>query len=315
MRKILGLVFFLIAALPAAGQGGFTTVTGTITDPNGLKYACGSISAQLITAGGASATLNGGGFTTQTSPVSLGCPTTAGTGAPGSFSMRLADSGVINPSNTTWKFTVNMTPGIAPPAGTGPQSFSVTTAINCGTNTPATCTSNQMDISTLLSASAPALSNSTGGGTATNGVGGTANPAAPVMATVYLANACLVANTGSCVFTPADTLQFNDCGWVVGTPATVTCATSHFVSTDCVGGTGCTGTGTSKKAMGAQTCAVDNYPDFHDDFSSSSFLDYAIMHLDGRRWNECLSNDHSNGSDIYDLCHIQFNFCRGSDSR
>ena len=76
--------------------------------------------------------------------------------------MRLADSGVINPSNTTWKFTVNMTPGIAPPAGTGPQSFTVTTAINCGTNTPATCTANAMDISTLLSASAPALSNSSG---------------------------------------------------------------------------------------------------------------------------------------------------------
>jgi len=140
------------------GQGGFTTVTGTITDPNGLKYSCGTISAQLVTAGGASATLNGGGFTTQTSPIGLGCPTSPGTGAPGSFTMRLADSGVIVPSNTTWRFTVNMTPGIAPPAGTGPQSFTVTTAINCSTNTPATCTANAMDISTLLSAAALALS-------------------------------------------------------------------------------------------------------------------------------------------------------------
>lgn len=158
----LTLNFGLSAAVQA--QGGFTTVTGTITGPDGIVWACGSISAQLITAGGASATLNGGGFTTQTSPVSLGCPTTPGTGAPGSFAMRLADSGVINPSNTTWQFTVNMTPGIAPPAGTGPQSFTFTTAINCSTNTPSTCTANSMSITAQLSAAAPKLSNSSGGG-------------------------------------------------------------------------------------------------------------------------------------------------------
>jgi hypothetical protein len=167
----LFLVFFGLST-PLHAQGGFTTVTGTITGPDSLIWACGSISAQLITAGGASPTLNGGGFTTQTSPVSLGCPTTPGTGAPGSFVMRLADSGVIVPSNTTWRFTVNMTPGIAPPQGTGPQSFSFTSAINCGTNTPATCISNQMDISAQLSALAPKLSNSSGGGTKfdTNGI-------------------------------------------------------------------------------------------------------------------------------------------------
>jgi len=168
-RVLLFLTFNFGLSTAVLAQGGFTTVTGTITDPNGLKYACGTISAQLITAGGASATLNGGGFTTQTSPIGLGCPTSPGTGAPGSFAMRLADSGVINPSNTTWRFTINMTPGIAPPAGTGPQSFTVTTAINCGTNTPATCTSNQMDISTLLSASATALSNVAGGGSVSQG--------------------------------------------------------------------------------------------------------------------------------------------------
>ena len=160
----MAVLLVLSFAPRAAAQGGFTTVTGTITDPNGLKYACGSITAQLITAGGAAPTLNGGGFSTSTSPIQLGCPTSPGTGAPGSFVMRLADSGVIVPSNTTWKFTVNMTPGIAPPAGTGPQSFSVTTAINCSTNTPAVCTSNQMDISAILSAAAPALSNSAGAG-------------------------------------------------------------------------------------------------------------------------------------------------------
>lgn len=166
MRKLFLVACLLLgAALPAAGQGGFTTVTGTITGPiDGIVWSCGSISAQLITAGGAAPTLNGQGFSTSTSPIALGCPTSPGTGAAGSFAMRLADSGVIVPSNTTWKFTVNMTPGIAPPAGTGPQSFSFTTAINCSTNTPATCTANSMDISTQLSALAPKLSNAGTGG-------------------------------------------------------------------------------------------------------------------------------------------------------
>ena len=162
MRRFLIASFLLcLFASAARSQGGFTTVTGTITDPAGVKWSCGTISAQLITAGGAAPTLNGGGFTTQTSPVSLGCPTTPGSGANGSFAMRLADSGVISPNNTTWRFTVNTT-GNAPPLGTGPQSFTFTTAINCSTNTPSTCTSNQLDISTQLSALAPALGGSSG---------------------------------------------------------------------------------------------------------------------------------------------------------
>lgn len=175
MRRTLFILIgmFLILSPAARTQGGFTTVTGTITGPDGLVWACGTISAQLITAGGAAPTLNGGGFTTQTSPIGLGCPTTSGTGAPGSFAMRLADSGVINPSNTTWRFTVNMAPGIVPPAGTGPQSFTFISAINCSTNTPSTCTSNTIDISTQLSALAPKLSNG-GGGSGTTVV--TSNP-------------------------------------------------------------------------------------------------------------------------------------------
>jgi hypothetical protein len=165
MRRSFFLFLLLCFAVPSLfAQGGFTTVTGTVTGPDGLVWACGTISAQLITAGGASPTLNGGGFTTQTSPVGLGCPTTPGTGASGSFAMRLADSGVIVPGNTTWQFTVNMTPGIAPPQGTGPQSLTFTTAINCGTNTPSTCTSNTISISSQLSAAAPKLSNSSSSG-------------------------------------------------------------------------------------------------------------------------------------------------------
>jgi fibronectin-binding autotransporter adhesin len=164
MRKILLLLgIFFMCALTARGQGGFTTVTGTITGPiDGIVWSCATISAQLITAGGVAPTLNGGGFTTSTSPVSLGCPGSNGL-APGSFSIRLADSGVISPATTTWQFTVNMAPGIAPPAGTGPQSFTYTTAINCSTNTPSVCTANSMSISAQLSALAPRLSNASGG--------------------------------------------------------------------------------------------------------------------------------------------------------
>jgi hypothetical protein len=166
MRRLFLIACLLLgAALPAAGQGGFTTVSGTIVGAvDGLTWSCGTITAQLITAGGVSPTLNGGGFSTSVSPVTLGCPTSPGTGAPGSFTMRLADSGQISPSTTTWQFTVNMTPGIAPPAGTGPQSFTYTTAINCSTNTPSTCTANAMSISVQLSALAPKLSNSASSG-------------------------------------------------------------------------------------------------------------------------------------------------------
>jgi fibronectin-binding autotransporter adhesin len=161
----LALFAFLISSFApsAQAQGGFTTVTGTITGAiDGIVWSCGTISAQLVTAGGVSPTLNGGGFSTSTSPIALGCPTTNGLPA-GSFSMRLADSGVIVPGTTTWQFTVSMAPGIAPPAGTGAQSFTYTTAINCSTNTPSTCTANTMSISAQLSALAPKLSNAAGG--------------------------------------------------------------------------------------------------------------------------------------------------------
>jgi hypothetical protein len=257
MRRLWLVLFaFLLSSFapPAQAQGGFTTVTGTITGAtDGLVWSCGTISAQLITAGGAAPTLNGQGFSTSTSPVALGCPTTNALPA-GSFSIRLADSGVIVPSNTTWQFTVSMAPGIAPPGGTGPQSFTYTTAINCSTNTPSTCTANSPSISSQLSALAPKLSNAgsgsasfpvttavavnsggsitvnTGGSigaagtgtiTATNGVGG---GAAPVMG-IYLGSSCAVANTGQCFYSPANVQQNNLCNYTASSP-TVTCETS-----------------------------------------------------------------------------------------
>jgi hypothetical protein len=222
MRRLLLVACLLLGtALPAAGQGGFTTVTGTIVGAvDGLTWSCGTISAQLITAGGAAPTLNGQGFSTSTAPVALGCPGTNAL-APGSFSMRLADSGVIVPSNTTWQFTVNMTPGIAPPAGTGPQSFTYTTAINCSTNTPSTCTANSMSISVQLSALAPKLSNT--------GTGGSSFPVTTAVA--VNSGGSITVNTGGSI-APAGTGTVTSTNPVGGTslPATCTIGTFFFLT-------------------------------------------------------------------------------------
>lgn len=217
MRKLFLIACLLLgAALPAAGQGGFTTVTGTITGPiDGLVWSCGTISAQLITAGGAAPTLNGGGFSTSTSPIGLGCPSN---GQPaGSFVMRLADSGVIVPSNTTWQFTVTMSPGIAPPAGTGPQSFTYTTAINCSTNTPSTCTANSMSISAQLSALAPKLSNA--------GTGGSSFPVTTAVA-VNSGGSITVNTGGSIGAAGTGTITATDINPVSSIPASCTPGTS-----------------------------------------------------------------------------------------
>ena len=114
----------LFAAVPSRAQGGFTTVTGTITDPNGIPYSCGTISATLVTPGGTAPTLNGLGFSTGPYNAQLGCPIVPGNNVPGSFIMRLADLSIVLPSGCLWRFTVNI-PGEAPPLGFGPQSFTL----------------------------------------------------------------------------------------------------------------------------------------------------------------------------------------------
>jgi hypothetical protein len=95
----------------------------------------------------------------------------------------------------------------------------------------------------------------TGTITATNGVGGSTNSAAPTMG-YYFTNQCLVANTGQCYYTTADVQQVKGCSWATSGP-TITCTNSVFAPTDCVGGSGCTGTGTSKTLMGWQSCDAD----------------------------------------------------------
>jgi hypothetical protein len=148
-RLLCGFLLLLFVVFPAFGQGGFTTVSGAIVDPNGIPWTGGTITAQLITQGGTAPTLNGQPFSSTTASGLLG--------PGGTFTMRLGDNGVIVPSTTTWQFTISIAPGVLPPLGKGPQSFTVTTAINCSTNTPSTCTSNAMTITSVLTP-VPALS-------------------------------------------------------------------------------------------------------------------------------------------------------------
>jgi len=132
MRRATFFGFLLIAVLiaPMAFAQTPTVVSGTITDPNGLPYSYARVSAQLIPTT-ATPTIQVGGI-----PVQIGGQNNATTDASGSFSMNLfcnsAGGGcsVISPSGTLWQFTVTLAPGIPPPAGTGPQSFSATLTIS-----------------------------------------------------------------------------------------------------------------------------------------------------------------------------------------
>lgn len=139
MRKLLYCICIaLLLGLPAAAQ--FTVVTGTVTDPNGLPYALGTITVQLVLAG-TTPTLNGGSFSMSGS---------AGLDKTGSFTMRLADSLVMVP-NSNWSFTVCSGQGTIPPAG---GSGSV-----CFTAAPITITGGAQSITSQLTAAALALSN------------------------------------------------------------------------------------------------------------------------------------------------------------
>jgi hypothetical protein len=129
----------------------FTTVSGTVTDPNGLPYANGTIMATLVSSG--SPTLGGLPYTPPTQPTGL---STAG-----SFTMLLADVTALSPGGSTWSFTVSCAAGCVPAAGgKGPITFTVTGVSISGASQSITAT---------LTAAAPALAFSGGGGLAQNG--------------------------------------------------------------------------------------------------------------------------------------------------
>src|SRR5579863_4003883 len=98
MRKLsLGLIaaFLFLCATPARAQ--VTVVNGTVTDPNGLPYSYASIQVQQVPGG---------------APYSAGNADVNGT-----FSITL--------TSATYNFTVSESPGVGPPLGYGPQTFTV----------------------------------------------------------------------------------------------------------------------------------------------------------------------------------------------
>jgi hypothetical protein len=161
MKRLSILFFFL--ALCSTSWAQFTTVTGTVTDPNGLAYANGTITAALVTS-------NTPKFT-ATGQLYIQPSQASGLDLTGSFRVTLADNTTLSPGGTTWNFTVCSAGGsVFPSFGKGPQCFTVTGVTISGAS---------QSISATLSAAAPALtaafgSNSLGGsGTAGNFAGWT----------------------------------------------------------------------------------------------------------------------------------------------
>lgn len=137
-RVRCALLLCLLLAMPALAQN--TSVTGTVTDPNGLPYAGGTVMPQLILLGGASPTVNGFFYIPPTSP--------SGLNSAGAFSVTLPANASISPAGSQWKFTVCSGAGsIQPAGGKGSVCFSVTVTIS----------GSSQDLSTTLQAAAPAL--------------------------------------------------------------------------------------------------------------------------------------------------------------
>jgi len=121
-QTLLAATACLFMAIPAFGQT--TVVNATIIDPNNLPYAGGTMVAVLtLPPGASSAQLGSSQVTGATQRVTLD--------STGSFLMNLYDNnvvrtctpaGVCTPGGTQWAFSVNISPGVPPPLGTGPQS-------------------------------------------------------------------------------------------------------------------------------------------------------------------------------------------------
>jgi hypothetical protein len=151
---------FFTCTLTACAQTQ-TTVTGTVTDPNGVPYAGGTIDATLVPTGVTPTVAGIGQIPGYRVPVPLD--------KNGAFTMPLycntAAGGctAIQPSGTQWMFTVR-NPGAQPPVGYGAVSFTATITITGATQS----------ITSQLHAAAPLLLVQTGSAGSVSGTG-TAN--------------------------------------------------------------------------------------------------------------------------------------------
>jgi hypothetical protein len=153
-RLKLGLFVYVLFDLLIGGYCGgllplsllasaqFTTVTGTVTDPNGIPYANGTIVATLITTATPTFTATGFPYTPPTLPTGLSIN--------GSFTLQLADNTQLSPAATKYNFTVCSGPGtVLPAGGPGPICFSLAA--------PITISGASQSITANLVAVAPAL--------------------------------------------------------------------------------------------------------------------------------------------------------------
>lgn len=174
MKKLLLAIVALVLAPAAWAQ--FTTVTGTVIDPNGVPYAFGTITANLPT-NGVTPLINGNQFSGVGS---------AGLDRTGSFTVQLADNSMMVPSGLKWVFTVCSGAGTVNPAfGTGSQCF---------TPAPITISGATQSITTQLHAAATALTLPFGTGTGTIGGSGTPGSIPLFTAPMVLGNSLLTDN-------------------------------------------------------------------------------------------------------------------------
>jgi hypothetical protein len=160
-RTVLATLVLLAAVfsvLPASAQT--TLVTGTVNDPRGIPYSFASVKAQLVSSTGP---LSGQPTVTISSaaqcasagqgsaPCQIPFPGTAGpvtADVNGKFTLALQDNALVTPAATQWNFSVTESPGVNPPVGFGPQTFSLAITI----------TGASQDVSVALNAVAPLLS-------------------------------------------------------------------------------------------------------------------------------------------------------------
>jgi hypothetical protein len=137
---LIGYAGFIPIENLAAAQ--FTTVTGTVTDPNGVPYKFGTIAPKLIVPSGAGTPAF---CTTPSTPYIP--PAISGLDTTGHFILNVADNTQLCPASTTWNFTVCSFQGTVNPAfGTGSQCFTLPAGITISGTT--------QDITTQLNASA-----------------------------------------------------------------------------------------------------------------------------------------------------------------
>jgi hypothetical protein len=212
MRKILSFALVLAGAflfallLPESARAQFTTVTATVTDPNGIPYAGATMTALLVPASSGGYTLNNKPYSGQIGPVTLD--------STGKFSQNFGDVTLITPASAQWQITIDS--GLAtiqPPLGTGPQSFTFTST---GTTISG---SSVVNISASLNALAPKLTNfiTPNGGIVPNTPGIPIGNGSVFYATNYGVNPNALAVTG--------------CSGTSGL-SSLTCTNGNFIVTD-----------------------------------------------------------------------------------